>query len=244
MAIGFNTGFKVDSISNSRTIKRCAMKTDLHFNWRYVLVCAITGFIAQANAATSVTVVGLFPGKAVVVINGQAPRTLSVGDKTSDGVTLVATTSDTATMEIDGKRHKLDVGQHYAAPASASKGQGVTLGANSQGHFITLGQINGRTVQFLVDTGATSVSIPSSIAESAGIDYRKGQRGFTQTANGVAAAYKVVFDSVTVGDVTLYQVDGIVMEGKGMDVALLGMSFLNRMEMKRDGAQMTLVKRF
>jgi aspartyl protease family protein len=216
----------------------------LHFNWRYVLVCAITGFIAQANAATSVTVVGLFPGKAVVVINGQAPRTLSVGDKTSDGVTLVATTSDTATMEIDGKRHKLDVGQHYAAPASASKGQGVTLGANSQGHFITLGQINGRTVQFLVDTGATSVSIPSSIAESAGIDYRKGQRGFTQTANGVAAAYKVVFDSVTVGDVTLYQVDGIVMEGKGMDVALLGMSFLNRMEMKRDGAQMTLVKRF
>jgi aspartyl protease family protein len=220
------------------------MKTDLHFNWRYVLACVITGFVAQVNAATSVTVVGLFPGKAVVVINGQAPRTLSVGEKTSDGVTLVATTSDTATMEIDGKRHKLDVGQHYAAPASASKGQGVTLGANSQGHFITLGQINGRTVQFLVDTGATSVSIPASVAESAGIDYRKGQRGFTQTANGVAAAYKIVFDSVTVGDVTLYQVDGIVMEGKGMDVALLGMSFLNRMEMKRDGAQMTLVKRF
>jgi aspartyl protease family protein len=220
------------------------MKTDLHFNLAKIFTCALIFFSIEASAATSVTVVGLFPGKAVVVINGQAPRTLSVGEKTSDGVTLVATTSDTATMEIDGKRHKLDVGQHYAAPASASKGQGVTLGANSQGHFITLGQINGRTVQFLVDTGATSVSIPASVAESAGIDYRKGQRGFTQTANGVAAAYKIVFDSVTVGDVTLYQVDGIVMEGKGMDVALLGMSFLNRMEMKRDGAQMTLVKRF
>lgn len=220
------------------------MNTDLHFNLAKILACAVIFFSIEASAATSVTVVGLFPGKAVVVINGQAPRTLSVGDKTSDGVTLVATTSDTATMEIDGKRHKLDVGQHYAAPASASKGQGVTLGANSQGHFITLGQINGRTVQFLVDTGATSVSIPASVAESAGIDYRKGQRGFTQTANGVAAAYKIVFDSVTVGDVTLYQVDGIVMEGKGMEVALLGMSFLNRMEMKRDGAQMTLVKRF
>jgi aspartyl protease family protein len=225
-------------------IKRRAMKTDLHFNLAKIFACALILFSIESNAATSVTVVGLFPGKAVVVINGQAPRTLSVGEKTSDGVTLAATTSDTATMEIDGKRHKLDVGQHYAAPASASKGQGVTLGANSQGHFITLGQINGRTVQFLVDTGATSVSIPASVAENAGIDYRKGQRGFTQTANGVAAAYKIVFDSVTVGDVTLYQVDGIVMEGKGMDVALLGMSFLNRMEMKRDGAQMTLVKRF
>lgn len=220
------------------------MNTDLHFSVAKILACAVIFFSIEASAATSVTVVGLFPGKAVVVINGQAPRTLSVGDKTSAGVTLVATTSDTATMEIDGKRHKLDVGQHYAAPASASKGQGVTLGANSQGHFITLGQINGRTVQFLVDTGATSVSIPASVAESAGIDYRKGQRGFTQTANGVAAAYKIVFDSVTVGDVTVYQVDGIVMEGKGMEVALLGMSFLNRMEMKRDGAQMTLVKRF
>ncbi len=220
------------------------MKTSLYFNVLRILACALTFFSIGARAATSVTVVGLFPGKAVVVINGQAPRTLSVGDKTSDGVTLVATTSDTATMEIDGKRHRLDVGQHYAAPALASKGQGVTLGANSQGHFITLGQINGRAVQFLVDTGATSVSIPASIAESAGIDYRKGPRGLTQTANGVAAAYKVVFDSVTVGDVTLYQVDGIVMEGKGMDIALLGMSFLNRMEMKRDGAQMTLVKRF
>ncbi len=199
---------------------------------------------SMANAATNVTVVGLFPGKAVVVINGQAPRTLSVGDKTADGVTLLATTADTATVDIDGKRHKLDVGQHYAAPAYAGKGQGITLGANSQGHFLSMGQVNGRAVQFLVDTGATSVSIPSSLADSSGIDYRKGQRVYTQTANGVATAYRIVFDSVTLGDITIYQVDGIVMEGKGMEVALLGMSFLNRMEMRRDGAQMTLMKRF
>ncbi len=228
------------------------MKSSLYFKWaafwlnRFVWAgwCASALVSFNATAATSVTIVGLFPGKAVVVINGQSPRTLSVGDKTSDGVTLVATTSDTATVEIDGKRHKLDVGQHYAAPAATGKGQGVTLGANSQGHFLSMGQVNGRAVQFLVDTGATSVSIPSSLAGSAGIDYRKGQRVYTQTANGVATAYRIVFDSVTLGDVTLYQVDGIVMEGKGLEVALLGMSFLNRMEMKRDGAQMTLVKRF
>ena len=199
-------------------------------------------------AATNVTIVGLFPGKAVVVINGQQPRTLSVGDKTSDGVILVATTSDTATVEIDGKRHKLDVGQHYAASVSAGKGQGtsqaVTLGANTQGHFLIVGQVNGRSVQFLVDTGATAVSLPASFADSAGINYRNGPRGYSQTANGVAVVYRITLDSVTVGDITVYQVDGIVLEGRGMDVALLGMSFLNRMEMKRDGAQMTLTKRF
>ncbi len=212
--------------------------------WASFSLCAFMLVAPIANAATNVTIVGLFPGKAVVVINGQAPRTLSVGDKTADGVTLLATTSDTATVEIDGKRHQLDVGQHYAAPASTGKGQGITLGANSQGHFLSMGQVNGRAVQFLVDTGATSVSIPSSLADSSGIDYRKGQRVYTQTANGVATAYRIVFDSVTLGDITIYQVDGIVMEGKGMDVALLGMSFLNRMEMRRDGPQMTLMKRF
>ena len=234
------------------------MNTGLYFSAAKVLtrwlICAgatlsltlalLVASASAADAATSVTVVGLFPGKAVVVINGQAPRTLSVGDKTAEGVTLLATTADTATVAIDGKRHQLDVGQHYAAPASASKGLGVTLGANSQGHFLSMGQVNGRTVQFLVDTGATSVSIPSSLADSSGIDYRKGQRVYTQTANGVATAYRIVFDSVTLGDITIYQVDGIVMEGKGMEVALLGMSFLNRMEMRRDGSQMTLMKRF
>ena len=107
------------------------MNTGLYFSAAKVLtrwlICAgatlsltLAILVASAaDAATSVTVVGLFPGKAVVVINGQAPRTLSVGDKTAEGVTLLATTADTATVAIDGKRHQLDVGQHYAAPASA-----------------------------------------------------------------------------------------------------------------------------
>ena len=99
------------------------MNTDLHFNLAKILACAVIFFSIEASAATSVTVVGLFPGKAVVVINGQSPRTLSVGDKTSDGVTLVATTSDTATMEIDGKRHKLDVGQHTRHRRQQAKGK-------------------------------------------------------------------------------------------------------------------------
>lgn len=203
-----------------------------------------------AMAATSVNVVGLFPGKAVVVINGQAPRTLSVGDKTPEGVALTATTSANATFTIDGKKHTLEVGQVHVgkgptnATTSASDAKSVTLAADGRGHFVTLGQINGKSVQFLVDTGATSVSIPASFAENAGIDYRKGQRMLSQTANGVTVVYRVTLDSVTVGDVTVYQVEGVVHDSQALNVALLGMSFLNRMEMRRDGQAMTLTKRY
>ena len=99
-------------------------------------------------------------------------------------------------------------------------------------------------MRFMIDTGATTVLIPVSEAERLGIDYRRGQRGYVQTANGTAPAYHVKLDSVTVGEITAYDVDGLVAEAQGLDVALLGMSFLNRTEMRRDGAYMTLTKRY
>ncbi len=211
----------------------------------FALVFAILALTpAGLMAATAVTVVGLFPGKAVVVIGNQSPRTLSVGQKTPEGITLLSTAADKATFEIDGKRVTLDVGQHFAPPRAASIGQSVSLTADSGGHFYSMGQINGRTVRFLVDTGATAITISTSFAQSAGIDYRKGLAMQTQTANGIADAYKVVLDQATVGEITLYQVEAVVMDGMGAGVALLGMSFLNRMEMRRDGASMVLTKRY
>jgi aspartyl protease family protein len=214
-----------------------------------VLLCALSSL--GALAATRVTVVGLFPGKAVVSIDGKDPRTLSIGEKTGEGVKLLSTASDSATLEIDGKRHTLDVGQIYAAAREGGTGDAarkITLAADGSGHFVTAGQVNGTAIQFLVDTGATAVSISADFARNAGIDYKKGQRLYSQTANGVIIVYKVRLDSVRVGDVTVYEVDGVVIEGdgksQGLGVALLGMSFLNRMDMKRDGVVMTLTKRF
>jgi aspartyl protease family protein len=109
---------------------------------------------------------------------------------------------------------------------------------------MTLGQINGGTVQFLVDTGATAIAIPSADARRLGINYLNGQRGYTETANGRATAYRITLDTVTVGGITLHSVEAVVLEGNGLNVALLGMTFLSRTEMKRDGQSMTLVKRF
>ena len=204
---------------------------------------ALLVFVSSAMAA-NVTVVGLFPGKAVVVINGTSPRTITVGQKQPEQVTLISTASSSAVFDIEGKRHTLELGEHFAAPSGGpGANTTLTLSADTVGQFWTVGQINGKSTRFLIDTGATSIALPASVARNMGIDYTKGQRGFASTAGGVVPAYRVSLDAVTVGEITLYRVEASIFEG-GLDVALLGMSFLNRLEMKRDGAQMVLTKRF
>jgi aspartyl protease family protein len=198
---------------------------------------------AGAAQATDVNVVGLFPGKAVVSINGGPPRTISVGQKTAEGVSLLSSDRDSATVEIDGKKRVMGMGQHVSA-AVAGSSQTVTLAADSRGHFLVSGQVNGGQVRFLVDTGATWVALSAADAVRLAIDYHKGEPSLISTANGIAAVYKVKLDSVRVGDITASNVDAVVIEGSGPAVALLGMSFLNRMEMKRDGQTMVLIKKF
>ena len=95
----------------------------------------------------------------------------------------------------------------------------------------------------MVDTGATSVSLSASEAQRLGINYRNGRRAYARTANGVIGVYVVRLDHVKVGDITLNNVEATVSEGPA-HVALLGMSFLNRMEMRRDGQTMTLTQRY
>jgi aspartyl protease family protein len=119
----------------------------------------------------------------------------------------------------------------------------VTLTADTRGHFVVEGQVNGGAVRFLVDTGATTIALSSADAMRLGIDYRKGQRGLVGTANGTAAAYRVKLDTVQVGGIVANNVDAAVLEGN-LPIALLGMSFLNRMDMKREGQTMVLIKRF
>lgn len=192
--------------------------------------------------AANITVVGLFPGKALIVVNNAAPRTLSVGQSSPEGVKLIATDSKSATLEFEGKKQVLEIGEHFATTAPGSVPVTI-LSADSRGHFVATGSINGGAMRFLVDTGATLVAIPARDAVRLGLDYKKGLPGSVQTAAGPAPAWRVSFDAVRIGDVTINQVDGVVLES-GLDIALLGMSFLNRTEMKREGQIMTLTKRF
>jgi aspartyl protease family protein len=199
--------------------------------------------LASPALATDVTLVGLIGAKAIVVIDGGAPRTLAPGQKTAEGVTLLTAEKESASFDINGQKRTLTMGRAYSAAPREGR-QNVTLTADTRGHFITMGAINGGSIRFLVDTGATLVALPASEARRLGINYLRGERGQMQTANGTAAVYRVKLDSVRVGDVEVNNVDAVVAESDALGMTLLGMSFLNRMEMKRDGHSMTLTKRF
>ena len=209
----------------------------LRWPLRACLCCALPVFGADVGLA------GLFPGKALLTINGGAPRIVAVGAKTDESVKVLAVEGDTATIEFDGKKRVLRVGQNVTVQPSGSGPATVVLTADSAGHFLTMGNINGMSVRFLVDTGASMVSIGASDARRIGIDFAKGQVGFTQTANGVAQVSRVKLNAVKVGDITLNNVDATIHQ-QDMPVVLLGMSFLNRMEMQRNGDTMTLKKNY
>jgi aspartyl protease family protein len=203
------------------------------------LLCVL---VAMPSWATDVGVVGLFPGKAVLVIDGGEPRTVTVGAQIS-GVKLIAVEQNTATVEIGGKRQRLAIGQHAHAGGDAGGAQSTSLTADGRGHFITTGTVNGTTIRFMVDTGATSVALGASDARRANVSMSNARPVMVQTANGITQGWVVTLSSVRVGDITLNEVEGIVHQ-HDMPVALLGMSFLNRMEMKRDGQTMMLRKRY
>lgn len=192
--------------------------------------------------AADISVVGLFPNKAVLVVDGGTPKTYSVGATIAEGVKLVAASDSSAVIEANGKRQTIALGEHVNRSAPSGRAS-VTLKADRGGHYMVQGQINGGAVRMLVDTGATLIAMPASDATRLGIDYKKGQVAYVSTANGVAPAYRVKLNTVKIGDIELNQVDAMVQE-QGLPIILLGMSFLNRTEMRRDGEQMVLTKRF
>ena len=119
----------------------------------------------------------------------------------------------------------------------------MLLQADSRGHFVTAGRVNGVGAQFLIDTGATLVSIGRRDAERAGLDYRKGTVAQSSTANGIVRVWRLQIDSLEVGGLAFHNVDAAVHE-KDLPVNLLGMSFLNRTQWQREGDKLILQKRY
>jgi aspartyl protease family protein len=206
------------------------------------LILAAGALLCTSAWATSVSVVGLFKDKAIVSIDGGKPRTLSVG-QTMGGVKLLAADSDSASFDVDGKRRTLSMGQSFAGGAPTGERPSVSLTADARGHFAAAGSINGYPMSFMVDTGATTIAINAAEARRIGLDYKSGEAVGVSTAAGMVPAWRVKFNTVKVGGIMLHQVEGMVVE-TGLSVPLLGMSFLNRMEMRRDGQSMTLIQRY
>lgn len=195
--------------------------------------------------AQTVQLAGLSGEKALLVVNGEAPRFLSSG-QTWAGVRLVGLTSDSAEVDVAGVRRTLRLGQTpigMSAAAVAAAGNRVVLEAGAGGHFVTAGQINGRHVQFMVDTGATVVSLGRDDAERIGLKTSDAMPVRMNTANGMVVGHQVRLGSVKVGDATLYEVPAVVMP-VNLPYVLLGNSFLSRFQLRRDHSQLILEKRY
>ena len=199
------------------------------------------GLAAQAQ---TVALAGMLGSQALLMVDGSAPKGVAVGESFR-GVKIIATRGDQAVVQIAGKNHTLRVGE---APASVGRGaeaagSKVVLSAGSGGHFTTQGQVNGRAVSLMVDTGATYVVLSQAEANRAGLTYTTGQPVQMSTANGVIPGWRLKLNSVRIGDVVAYEVDAVVSSG-AMPYVLLGNSFLTRFQMTRTNDQMVLEKRY
>ena len=179
---------------------------------------------------------------ALLIIDGE-PRTVEVGAMVK-GVKLVSLEDGRAVVEIGGRRQTLALG---AAPGRVVSvvppPRQILLPMGAGGHYTTIGMINGQVTSFLVDTGATSVSISQIEAEKLGLRYLYGKRIVTQTANGIVPAYMIELTSIRIGQVEVRDVEAIVIPGQ-LSHVLLGNSFLNRFQMRRENDVMTLELRY
>jgi aspartyl protease family protein len=213
---------------------------------------AIGLLVSTGATALDVNVVGLFPNKAVVQIEGGALQTLSVGQKTRDNIILLSVDRDGATFDVQGRRVALALGpaRRQTSPAAAAQtslaaaANYAVVPTNDRGDLVADGEVNGMPVRFAVDTGATFITLPAREASRLGLDYHNGQKLVMETANGNVFAYRLKLDTVRVGGVAVHNVDAVVTEGNSLPIALLGMSFLNRTDMKREGTILTLTKRY
>ena len=192
------------------------------------LVVAAAALAASARPRRrSVSMGGSLGSQALLVIDGKA-QNVAVGS-TVDGVRLISVSGNDAVVEVKGQRVTLRLG---GAPAnlggapSEGTGRQIVLTAETGGHFFASGLINGHTVRFIVDTGATSVSLSEAEANRIGLDYKNGKLGYSNTANGIAIVHKVQLASIRIGDVQVYNVDATVLPAP-MPYVLLGNSFLD-----------------
>ena len=209
----------------------------------YTIVALFLLTLSQTLLAVEITVNGLFDGGAVFVIDGKH-RLMRVGDRSPEGVVLESVSKTQATFSYGEEKQTLGINRTVSTQFKKADKVQARIATGQGGHFFTPGRINGLPVDFLVDTGATSVAINLPTAKALGLNYRAGKPISVSTANGVTTAYMVMLDSVRIGDVEVRNVAASVSMGDFPAEILLGNSFLSRVEMRRENGVLVLEAQF
>lgn len=193
---------------------------------------------AETNSARTITVKGLFKN-AVLLQVGQEQLLIKVGN-TKKGIKVIQATSKDATIEVDGKRQQVNLSNQVGGNYSEVESRVVRIASQNGGHHWVRGKINDRTVDFVVDTGASIIAMNLSTAKRLGIDYEKGRAAYSSTANGLRQIRIVNLAKVTVGEITLYNIQASVGLDDALPVTLLGNSFLSRTNMRIENGVLIL----
>jgi len=218
---------------------------------RYILI-SLVGFalliwVSQAETK-SVSVIALFDGRAMIVVDDSKAKIVRAGSS-HRGVKLISSNTDEAIVEVDGLRQSLTLdgtavlSQPLGDKPASSYASSVTIFENAQGFFEHPGQVNGKGLKFLIDTGANLVVLSSNQADRAGIEYRDGDKLFASTASGTAPMFMITLDEVSLGGIVLKNIETGVIIGDFPQKPLLGMTFLSKVDMTRVGNKMVLKRR-
>lgn len=204
------------------------------------LLCCL--FSSALHAEPAVSFIGQFGSKAVLRIDGKQ-RVIETGETSKEGIKLLSVHKNSAIIQYQGQKQALGFSSTNKTSYKKNRTVQAIIWADKQGHFETPGTINGQLVNFLLDSGATSVAMNEVIANKLGIDFRySGNPTTVSTASGMAAAHSITLDSVKIGGIELKNVDATVIEGGFPTEVLLGMSFLSQVEIERKGNRIKLVK--
>ncbi|RKZ65464.1 MAG: TIGR02281 family clan AA aspartic protease [Gammaproteobacteria bacterium] len=210
---------------------------------RALLVLFLAVYYSTSYAVENIQVQGLFSKKVVVLVDGQR-HIVSVGKVSPEGVKVISVDSDGAVLEVEGQRKHYNLGSTVITTFRQPEKQQEKIFKNSGGMYMTYGNINGRSVRFLIDTGASAIAMNAAQAKHLGIRYDKyGVSSSVSTASGYAKAFRVHLKSVSVGDITQTNVDAFVIDGDHPGPILLGMTFLGRLSVEHNGNAMTLTQK-
>ncbi len=207
-----------------------------------LLVLIFALWLVPMSAAPSVEVLGLFKDRAVVRTSS-GEEVVRVGETSRGGVTLMKADSRSALVRYQGETMKLSLTKRVGGTFTKVKARRISISPDEQGQYRVQGFINQRQARFLVDTGASVVAMSSDHAASLGLNWSLGQRGTVVTAQGEVDARFITLPSVNVGGVTAHNVSATVIEGRYPVDILLGMSYLNQVNMQNQGGVLTLSAR-
>lgn len=207
---------------------------------------AVAPALAQGQAqgqAQDIALAGRMGDKALLLMQGRSV-VLGVG-QSQGGAKLLRWEGDAAVVEHNGAPLRLRVGaapSRLGNPAAPGAAREIVIPVGPGGHFVTEGAINGQAVRFMVDTGATLVALSRTEAQRLGLDLKGAKLVQTQTAGGVANAQMLPLQRVRVGEIELYEVMAVVTDAP-MPFILLGNSFLDRFQWRRENDVMRLVRK-